>query len=348
MSTDRGGTTALGKPLSYTQNLEDYHLWLALGVDGPGVYADVGGGHPVADNVSMWFYERGWQGLVVEPQSSLARLYAHVRPRDAVFEGLVGRSSGTHELHVFTRLHGLSTTIAAHAERSQVHGDSYHTVTLPMLTLADLCARHGLSRIDFLKVDVEGAEADVLAGNDWARYRPKVVVCEAIDPATNAAAHAAWEPILTAAGYRFRLDDTLNRFYVAEECADVLARLPAERANWAAVTNMYEIGKAPENEAHPDHALAAELTRGLLAELPLLDIGSLRKLAKRSGVARKMPAARARNSQTLNLGLSPNSALQRTVTHKVLGRGRPSGVISSGRFRARVLRRHPAAAELGR
>jgi hypothetical protein len=45
---------------------------------------------------------------------------------------------------------------------------------------------------------------------------------------------------------------------------------------------------------------------------------------------------------------APNSALQRTVTHKVLGRGRPSGVISSGRIRARVLMRHPAAAELGR
>jgi FkbM family methyltransferase len=170
------GTTALGKPLSYTQNLEDYHLWLALGEDGPGVYIDIGGGHPVADNVSMWFYERGWRGLVVEPQAALARLYAHVRPRDTMFEGLVGRTTGPHDLHVFPRLHGLSTTVGANAERSQVHGDTYRTVTLPMLTLADLCERHELDRIDFLKIDVEGAEGDVLAGNDWSRYRPKVVV----------------------------------------------------------------------------------------------------------------------------------------------------------------------------
>ena len=244
MTTNDGVRTSVGKPLSYAQNLEDYHLWLALGSDRPGVYVDIGGGHPVADNVSLWFYERGWRGIVVEPQAALAGLYAHVRPRDTLYEGLVGRTSGTAELHVFPRLHGLSTTVASYAEGSQVHGDRYHTIQMPMLTLADLCAQHGLSRIDFLKIDVEGAEADVLAGNDWTRFRPKVILAEAIDPATNQPAHAAWEPILTQAGYRFRLDDTLNRFYVAAECPDVFERLPAERGDWAAVTHMYEIGKA--------------------------------------------------------------------------------------------------------
>jgi hypothetical protein len=48
------------------------------------------------------------------------------------------------------------------------------------------------------------------------------------------------------------------------------------------------------------------------------------------------------------LSLSPNSALQRTVTHKVLGRGRPSVIVLYGSFRARVLRARRPAAELGR
>ena len=40
---------------------------------------------------------------------------------------------------------------------------------------------------------------------------------------------ADWEPFLIAQGYRFALFDTLNRFYVAQEHRDILARLPSER-----------------------------------------------------------------------------------------------------------------------
>src|SRR5580658_10158701 len=76
--------------LSYTQNLEDYHLSLAFAGQTSGTYIDVGAGHPIADNVSFWFYERGWQGVVVEPQDELTALYPRLRPRDVVVRGLVG------------------------------------------------------------------------------------------------------------------------------------------------------------------------------------------------------------------------------------------------------------------
>ena len=71
--------------LSYSQNLEDYHLSLAFAGQAIGTYIDVGAGHPIADNVSFWFYERGWQGIVVEPQPELAALYQRLRPRDLAF-----------------------------------------------------------------------------------------------------------------------------------------------------------------------------------------------------------------------------------------------------------------------
>src|ERR1035441_5102257 len=48
--------------LSYAQNLEDYHLSLAFAGQTTGTYIDIGAGHPIADNVSFWFYERGWHG----------------------------------------------------------------------------------------------------------------------------------------------------------------------------------------------------------------------------------------------------------------------------------------------
>jgi len=219
---------------------------------------------------------------VVEPQAGLAGLYERLRPRDTAVCSLIGRHNGTIDFHVVDHLHGFSTTIEPIARQAQKFGVGYHTVAMPVITLAQLCAKHELNEIDFLKVDVEGGEADVLHGGDWQRYRPKVVVVEAVMPGTGEPAWAEWEPLLVAQGYRFALFDTLNRFYVADEHPDIFARLPSERAPWDKVQHMYEIGRAPENPSHPDHALAQELTRGFWASLPYLDRDLIAELLSRA------------------------------------------------------------------
>src|SRR5258707_10609271 len=123
--------------LSYTQNLEDYHLSLAFAGQTTGTYIDIGAGHPVADNVSFWFYERGWRGIVVEPQVELAALYARLRPRDVALRALVGRQSGETDFYQVDRLHGFSTTVQHHAQKAQAFGAGYRTLRLPMITLVE-------------------------------------------------------------------------------------------------------------------------------------------------------------------------------------------------------------------
>jgi len=278
--------------LSYSQNLEDYHLSLAFAGQKTGTYIDVGAGHPIADNVSFWFYERGWQGIVVEPQLELAALYERLRRRDIVVRGLVGRECGEIDFHVVDRLHGLSTTREDVAQKAEAFGVRHRTVRAPVTTLAQLCESHDRGSIDFLKIDVEGAEADVLLGGDWKRFRPKVVIFEAVTPMESEPSWHTWEPFLVAQGYRFVLFDTLNRFYVAQEHPEILARLPTERAPWHAVCHMYEVGRAPENTQHPDYTLACDLARGFWASLPYLDtslimsiLGRARRITNHDDVA---------------------------------------------------------------
>ena len=81
--------------------------------------------------------------------------------------------------------------------------------------------QHAPPAFDFLKVDVEGAEQDVLLNGDWQNYRPKVVVVEALAPYTLAPAWAEWEPFLAKHGYRYVWFDSLNRYYLAEEASEL-------------------------------------------------------------------------------------------------------------------------------
>jgi FkbM family methyltransferase len=258
-------------PLSYAQRFEDFHLWRCFGGLPTGYYIDIGGGHPVYDNVSFAFYLAGWRGLVVEPNPTLAALTRAVRPRDFTFEGLAGAAEGEATLYLQRKFHGLSTTVAAHARAAESEiGERAEPVTLKMTTLAVLCEQHAPATFEFLKVDVEGAEADVLRGADFARFRPKVIVVEAIKPLSLEPAWHEWEPMLARHGYTYVWDDELNRYYVAEESRALADKLAAGPKWYAGGPQIGNFKGAADDPAHPDHGLACLLAGADLARLPLL------------------------------------------------------------------------------
>lgn len=263
--------TGISMDVSYAQNLEDHVLWRALGGKRDGFYIDVGGGHPVADNVSCWFYLQGWRGIVVEPQENLARAYASTRPRDFVFCGVAGAQSGEAEFHIVDRLHGFSSMRADAARVAADFGATHSMRRVAMATLDELIARESAGCVDFLKIDVEGAEAEVLGGIDLARHRPRALCIEAVAPGDMAENWEEWEPRLLAADYEFMLFDGLNRYYAAREAQDVVARFPRTKPEWGSIPTLGVWERAPTNADHPDHAMARGFVRGFLAALPRLD-----------------------------------------------------------------------------
>jgi hypothetical protein len=148
-------------------------------------------------------------------------------------------------------------------------------MTMPVTTLRTLCEQHAPDAIDFLKIDVEGAERDVLAGGDWQRFRPRVVLVEALEPLTMAPAWQGWEALLTGNGYRFAFFDNLNRYYVAEEHAALAGRLTAAPDAPERTARFSDFKPARDDPTHPDHRLA-RLLAGLDAiRLPVLPPGQV-------------------------------------------------------------------------
>jgi FkbM family methyltransferase len=205
--------------ISYAQNAEDVMLWRALKGVSQGFYIDVGAFDPDDDSVTRAFYERGWRGINIEPVEDCLQRFLNARPEDINLRAALDRDVGERPFYVISQgdISGLSTldpTIAAdHAARGFVVAE--HRV--PVSTLAEVCRQHIRGEIHFLKIDVEGAEKNVLSGADFQNFRPWIVVVEATKPGTVVPAHDEWEYILVSASYRFVWFDGLNRYYVSEE-----------------------------------------------------------------------------------------------------------------------------------
>jgi hypothetical protein len=148
-------------------------------------------------------------------------------------------------------------------------------MTVPVTTLQALCEQHASQTIDFLKIDVEGAERDVLAGGDWQRFRPKVVVLEALAPVTMTPSWEPWEPLLTQHSYRFAFFDSLNRYYVAEEHAALAERLVEPSQSFEGIVRFGDFKPALEDACHPDQRLAKLLAGLDMVRLPLMSSDAL-------------------------------------------------------------------------
>jgi len=199
-------------------------LWRALGHVRNGFYIDVGAADPADLSVTKLFYDRGWHGINLEPQPAYFALLSAARPHDINLQLAAGREAGS---HVFHRIDGtgLSTFDAGIAARHRSNGWDVVEETINALPLAEICRLHRPhGPIHFLKVDVEGAEGEVLAGADFRNFRPWIVLVEATLPLSQDQSYADWEPMLTSQGYSFVWFDGLNRFYLADEMKDELGK----------------------------------------------------------------------------------------------------------------------------
>jgi FkbM family methyltransferase len=216
--------------VSFAQNGEDVVLQRAFPASYRGVYIDVGAADPVNHSVTKHFYDHGWRGINVDPSPGWFALLRAARPDEVNLQAGVGRADGVLTLYEGPPGHPGGATFSerqAKAYEAEL-GRPLDTVEVPITTLARICADHvGDRTIDFLKVDAEGFEREVLEGADWERWRPRVVVVEATEPNRPVPNHQDWEDVLVTARYRFVLFDGLNRFYVREEEPALVAPLSA-------------------------------------------------------------------------------------------------------------------------
>ena len=202
---------------SYAQNHEDVLLARLFPPGLQGFYIDVGAMDPVLNSTTKLFSDRGWRGVNVEPATfHFERLQAG-RPRDVNLNVGVSDEEGTLTFFESDPNSGWSTFSTEQAERHRDAGLTLVERTVSVMTLAQICQKYVTGTIDFISIDVEGHERQVLEGGDWRTWRPRVVVIEATEPNTTITTHHQWEHVLLEADYAFAAFDGLNRYYVRSE-----------------------------------------------------------------------------------------------------------------------------------
>ena len=116
-------------------------------------------------------------------------------------------------------------------------------VTVPIATLASILNVHVPpdKPIDFMTIDTEGAERLVLAGNDWSRWKPPLLVIEYAVSGRDTTAE--WEALVLAQGYRRHSVVGCNVFYAL--------RMIRQAATSSRATSITCVGNSSASPASP-------------------------------------------------------------------------------------------------
>lgn len=214
--------------ISYSQNQEDVILQRLTRFVDVGKYVDIGAGHPINHNVTYSLYLHNWRGINIEPMAREASLLRETRPEDVTLQTAVSNFEGQttfYEAPLENR--GSSTTDLNLVTKYQQEGQEFRAIETEVCTLTSIFERHDIGECHLLKIDVEGAEREVLQGLDLTRFRPWVIVVEATLPQSTIDSSQLWEGILFDAGYQQTLFDGLNKFYVRNDLPEIAAALSA-------------------------------------------------------------------------------------------------------------------------
>lgn len=209
---------------SYSQCGEDliikHVLCEYLGIKNPS-YLDIGAHHPTYLSNTYLFYERGSQGVCVEPDPFLFAQIEIERKRDTCLNVGVGFSEATSADLYIMSCRTLNTFSKEEAERYQSYGTHriQEVVKLPLLSVNSILDKYFASGPDFVSLDVEGMDFEILKSFDFSKFRPPVFCVETLSYAEDQSARKIEEimALMRSKGYFSYADTYINTIFVDQE-----------------------------------------------------------------------------------------------------------------------------------
>ena len=143
-----------------------------------GFYVDVGCYHPIHRNNTYVLHKKNWNGINIDTSQFSIELFDYLRPDDLNYNCAISNKNEFIKLFYQKELSQLSTTERDQAEtvfKGNIKEKEIQAFTLDEILNRD---KYKNSKIDFLDIDVEGADLKVLESLSFDKFKPKLVCVE--------------------------------------------------------------------------------------------------------------------------------------------------------------------------
>ncbi len=147
----------------YSQDGEDIWLRERFSEQKAGFYVDVGALHPLRFSNTAWAYQRGWRGINIEPNPDLFKMFQWIRPRDINYNVGISDEEAVLEYYMYDEpaYNGFDRSMYKHKTPIK-------TCSIEVKRLEELLKANNVKHIDYISIDVEGMELNVLNSIDWS------------------------------------------------------------------------------------------------------------------------------------------------------------------------------------
>ena len=205
---------------SYSQCGEDIIVNRILGrlkIPNP-TYLDIGASHPIQLNNTYKCYEQATTGVLVEPEPTLFCGLRKVRPKDTILNIGIGIDEREYaDFYIMTNQF-LSTFSKESAENIMGYGKNKieKVIQIPLANINTIIAKYFHPCPNFISIDVEGLDFEILKKLNFSRYTPEVFCLETISYTENNTEQKITEIIdfMVSHGYMVYGDTYINTIFV--------------------------------------------------------------------------------------------------------------------------------------
>ena len=145
-----------------------------------GFYLDVGSQHPISNNNTYILFKKGWRGINIDLDKKNIDLFNIVRPNDINLNYAISDIEKEVDLFYYHESSPINTLSKSVSDFQKAKVSKVKKVQTKILN--NILLEINLEdRIDYMNIDVEGYEEQVLKGFDIKKYKPYVVSIEYLD-----------------------------------------------------------------------------------------------------------------------------------------------------------------------